>query len=105
MQYKTIMMELLEQSPALNSQLKKNHQLLATIEAMARELKRNHERIIGELTDRQLDGGSSGISSQAMEIAVAEMQERLAALSNREEDETLTLDQIMELVTRHSLLE
>ena len=105
MQYKTIMLELLEQYPKLHSQLKQHRQLLATMETMARELKAHHERIIGELTERQTDGESSGISSQAMELAIAEMQERLAVLSNREEGETLTLDQIMELVIQHSLPE
>lgn len=105
MQYKTIVMELLEQQPPLHESLKQERKLLQTIESLARELKTTHEQIIGDLSEQQPpppSDRSSGISSQAMEMAVAELQDRLATLSGGENDETLTLDQIMEQVIQHS---
>lgn len=98
MQYKTIVMELLEQHPPLHETLKRDRRLLETIESLARELKATHEQTISDLSEQQppLPGdGSSGISSQAMEMAIAELQGRLAILSGGENDETLNLDQIM----------
>ncbi len=106
MQYKTIGMELLEQRPVLHESLKRERRLLKTIESLARELKATHEQFISDLSGQQppqnQSGTFSGISSQAMEMAIAELQDRLAILSGDETDEALSLDQIMAQVLQHS---
>ena len=43
MQYKTIILELLEQRPEIHDQLRKNRKLLPTLEICAHELKTSHE--------------------------------------------------------------
>ena len=102
MQYKTIVMELLEQNPELHNQLKQNQKLLETIDAMALELKSNHEQMIAELVEQQPDDAYSVICSQATEIAIAELQQRLAPMSEQETGEAMSLDQIIASVMQHS---
>ena len=102
MQYKTIVMELLEQNPELHNHLKQNRKLLETIDAMALELKWNHEQMIAELAEQQPDVAYSVTCSQATEIAIAELQQRLAPTSDHETDEAMSLEQIMASVTQHS---
>src|SRR5207244_13441885 len=43
MQYKTIVLELLQQRPQTHDQLRKDRKLLPTVEMYARELKTSHE--------------------------------------------------------------
>ena len=43
MQYKTIILELLQQRPEMHDQLRKDRKLLPTMELYARELKTSHE--------------------------------------------------------------
>ena len=102
MQYKTIVMELLEQNPELHNQLKQNRKLLQTIDAMALELKLRHEQTIAELAEQQPGVAYSVICSQATEIVISELQERLAPTSDHETNEAMSLDQIMASVIQHS---
>ena len=102
MQYKTIVMELLEQNPELHNHLKQNRKLLETIDTMALELKLRREQTIAELAEQQPDVESSVICSQATEIAIAELQQRLAPTSDHETREAMSLDQIMASVIQHS---
>ena len=102
MQYKTIVMELLEQNPELHNHLKQNRKLLETIDTMALELKLRREQTIAELAEQQPDVEYSVICSQATEIAIAELQQRLAPTSDHETDEAMSLEQIMASVMQHS---
>ena len=102
MQYKTIVMELLEQNPELHNQLKQHQKLLETINEMAFELKASREHMIAELAAQQPDVAYSVTCSQATEIAIAELQQRLAPTSDHETNEAMSLDQIMASVTQHS---
>ena len=43
MQYQTIIHEFLQQRPEMRAQLRKNRQLLPTLERFAKELKTSHE--------------------------------------------------------------
>ena len=104
MQYKTIVMELLEQNPELYNQLKQDRKLLETIDVMALELKASHEQMIAELAEQQPDVAYSVICSQATEIAIAEVQQRLAPTSDHETGEAM-LEQLMASVMQHSLHE
>ena len=45
MQYKTIVLELLQQRPEMHEQLRQQRKLLTTMEMYARELKASHEAI------------------------------------------------------------
>ena len=102
MQYKTIILELLQQRPQMHEQLRQQRKLLTTMEMYARELKANHEAIRSDLAKEQPDMEASLISSQAMEMALAELMDRLPPELDHEEPGDLSLDQAMATVTSRS---
>ena len=99
MQYKTIILELLQQRPQMHEQLRRERKLLPTLEIYAKELKTSHEDSMEQL--RQLRPGSeaSQISSEAMEMALKEMEDRLPSESQTDDHETLSLDKAMAFVS------
>ena len=102
MQYKTIILELLQQRPQIHEQLRRERKLLTTLEFYAKELKDNHEEAMEQL--RQLKPGSeaSQISSEAMEMALKEMEDRLPIVFPADDHETLSLDKAMAFVSSPS---
>jgi glutamate-1-semialdehyde aminotransferase len=83
MMYKTICLELLEQRPELYDQLRKRRTLLTTLNRLASELKARHQVWKQELKATRL-GSDSQIASEAMELAVKELEDRLSADSEAE---------------------
>ena len=102
MQYKTIILELLQQRPQIHEQLRRERKLLTTLEFYAMELKDCHEDAMEQL--RQLKPGSeaSQISSEAMEMALKEMEDRLPIVFPADDHETLSLDKAMAFVSSPS---
>jgi hypothetical protein len=78
MMYKTICLELLEQRPKMHEQLRKSRTLLPTLNRLASELKARHHAWIQELQATR-PGSDSQIASEAMELAVNELEDRLSA--------------------------
>lgn len=101
MPYKTIILELLQESPDLYQRLKASRTLLRTIDLYAIELKSRHQDLVAELTRSQPGMAPEQIASAAMEIAVQEVTEGLAARPTGEE-EPLSLDSAMVYVRRHT---
>jgi type II secretory pathway component PulM len=95
MQYKTIAMELIGQRSQLHEKLKRERKLLSTMETIARELKTSHEAISQDLAMEQPQMEASLISSQAMEMALTEMEARMPPVSPKGDGDELSLDQIM----------
>ncbi len=95
MQYKTIVHELLEQQPELHEQLRLTRRLLPTIETLAKQLKGSHEVWKETLTQAKPDSDPSQIASEAMELAVKELEDRLQSASQQDDRELPTLDQAM----------
>lgn len=102
MQYKTIIHELLQQRPQMHEQLRKDRQLLPAMELYAKELKRNHEGWKELLTPLRPDSDPTQIASEALEIALKELEDRLPAASPQNEDEPLFLDAAMLFLSRRS---
>lgn len=102
MQYKTIILGLLQLRPRMHEQLRQQRKLLTTMEMYARELKANHEAIRSDLAKEQPDMAASLISSQAMEMALVELMDRLPPELDHEEPGDLSLDQAMATVTSRS---
>jgi hypothetical protein len=92
MNYKTICLSLLEQRPEIYDQLRKNRTLLPALNRMASELKARHQLWMQELQETR-PGSDSQIASEAMELAVKEMEDRLSADS--EEEAKAFLDEAM----------
>ena len=101
MQYKTIVLELLQQFPEIHDQLRKDRKLLATVEMYARELKSSHEAWKERLSQEKPGSDQSQIASEALELAMQELQDRLPS-GQVDENEPLSLDQAMTYAKTHT---
>jgi hypothetical protein len=95
MMYKTIVLQLLENRPALHQHLRKNRLLLEALNYLSTTLKAHHQELTAILTQKSPGRNQSQIAREALEIAVAELQARLPPESNQE---PLSLDAAMAFV-------
>lgn len=102
MQYKTIVLELLQQRPEMHEQLRKDRKLLPAMEQYARDLKTSHEAWKETLSQERPGSDPIQISSEAMELALKELEDRLPAELSRDGDEPLSLDKAMAFVQGRS---
>ena len=102
MQYKTILLELLRQRPELHDQLSSQRLLLPTLQRYACDLKTSHETWKSLLAQANPDSDPSQIASQALEMALKELEDRLPSASPLEENEPLSLEAAMAFVKRHT---
>jgi hypothetical protein len=100
MQYKTIIYELLQQRPQMQEQLRKERKLLTALENYAKDLKTSHEGWKQLLAQMRPGSDPSQIASEALEIAVKEMEDRLPSESPQNESEALFLDAAMLFLRR-----
>jgi hypothetical protein len=100
MQYKTIILELLQQRPQMHERLRKERMLLPTMERYARELRTRHLEWKELLLERQPDSEPGQIASEALEIALKELEDRLPPDSP--ESDGPNLDEAMASVRRHT---
>lgn len=95
MQYKTIILELLQQRPQMHDQLRKDRKLLTALEIYAKELKTSHETWMEQLFQVKPQSDRSQIASEAMELALKELEDRLSTASPRDDQEALSLDEAL----------
>src|SRR5476651_2469637 len=98
MQYKTIVHELLQQRTELHEQLRLTRRLLPTIETCATELKASHEAWKETVSQANPGSEPSQIASEALEMAVRELEDRLPAELPADDQEALSLDAAMAFV-------
>jgi hypothetical protein len=103
MQYKTIVLQLLEQHPQMYDQLRRQRQLLPTMEHFARELKSLHQAWKETLSQATPGSDPSQIASEALERAMNDLEDRLPIGSPRDGQEALSLDEAMAFIRRHTL--
>lgn len=101
MQYKTIVLELLEGRPQLRNRLQQEHRMLAAVEQYALELKASHEQWREQLARTRPASDPAQIASEAMELALNDLQELLPSESAAA-DETFSLDEAMSFLRRRS---
>jgi predicted nuclease with TOPRIM domain len=94
MHYKSIVLELLEDRPRLKERLQRERQLLLTLEIYAQELKAGHEAWKTRLTHMRPESSPLQIASEALELALSDLEQRLPSESNAD-DETFSLDAAM----------
>ena len=99
MQYKTLTLQLIRAYPQIHNQLKTARAMLPTVDRLARELKTRHEEL-KSLLAQERPGSDLQISSEALEIALKELEERLSAATT--EAEPLSLDGAMAFLRRTS---
>ena len=98
MQYKTIILELLQQRPEIHDHLRKNRMLLQTLEFYAKELKTSHEAWKETLDQARPGSDPTQIASEALEMALKELEDRLPSGSHPEGNEPLSLDGAMAFI-------
>src|SRR5712692_8119324 len=98
MQYKTIVLELLKERPELHEQLRLTRRLLPTLETCSQELKASHQTWKETLAQSNPGSDPSQIESEAMELAINELKDRLPSASQTDDAESLSLDQAMAFV-------
>lgn len=86
-QYLTITLELIEANPTLHQRLRQQRELLTTLHRLGNELKASHQTWQLRLREQRSTDDLGLLRSQALELAVAELQERLSS-SELEETET-----------------
>ena len=80
MQYKTIVLELLqEQYPALCAQMQKERGLLSAVQHYGLSLKGFHEGWIDRISTRKPDLDPLQLTSQALELAIEDLKEVLSS--------------------------
>jgi len=94
MLYKTIVLELLQQQTELHEQLRLTRRLKPTLETCARELKASHDAWNERLSQEKWGSDPSRISSEALEMAIQELVDRLPT-GNVSDGGELSLDQTM----------
>jgi len=99
MQYKTIVFELLQQQTELHEQLRITQRLMPTLESYASELKTSHEAWKETLSQAKPGSDPIQIASEALEMAIQEMEKRLHQASQAEEP--LSHDEAMAYVRDH----
>ena len=102
MQYKTIIYELLQHRPQMHDQLRRDRKLLSTMELYARELKASHKAWEEFLSRLRPDSDPNQIASEALEISLKEMEDRLPSGNLREGSESRFLDAAMLFIRHHT---
>lgn len=102
MQYKTIVLELLKQQTEFYDLLRITRRLMPTLEVCAQQLKDNHEAWKETLSQAKPGSEPSQINSQALELALKELEDRLRSLSPQEDGELPTLDNAMAYLVGHT---
>jgi hypothetical protein len=102
MQYKTIVLELLEQQPALHQQLRAKRILLLAVTLYAEELKRKHESWKHKSALMSPASDPQQTASEALELAIEDMTGMLMCEALPGGNEPLSLDDAMAFIRRHT---
>jgi len=94
MQYQTMILELIQECPAMHRHLCESRTLLPTMERLAIELKTSHEAWKQLLREINPEIGESQMASEAMELALQSIRDSLPTESDPSDD-TFNLDQAM----------
>ena len=101
MQYKNIALELIQDRPELYERLRSCKRLLPAMDAYALDLKALHEAWMDQLGQARPGSDPSQVSSEAMELAIEELQARLPSESSTDEAE-LMIDGAMAFLRHHT---
>ncbi len=101
MQYKTMVLELLQQCPEFHGQLRSTRKLLPTLDHYSGLLKARHEAWKDRLSQAKPGSDASQIASEALEIALKELHSLLSG-SPPDESEPLSLEAAMAFIRSHT---
>jgi hypothetical protein len=95
MLYKTIVLELLQQRTEFYEELRSARMLPSALETYSKELKTHHETWKETLSRARPGSDPSQIGSEALELALKELESRLPPVHPHEQDGVLSLDEAM----------
>ena len=98
MHYKTIVLELLQQHREIHNQLRGKRTLLPTLERHARRLKARHEAWKDRLCKARPGSDASQTASEALEIALKELEAFLQSGPPPDGSEPLSLEGAMAFI-------
>ena len=103
-QYKSIVLELLRDRPTLHEQLRVSRTMLESLNNLAAAFKSCHQSWMDQLGKATPGSDPMQISSEALELALQELQDSLPRESSASEDTTepLSLDAAMAFLHRHT---
>jgi hypothetical protein len=96
--YKTMVMELLDQRPELQEELRKSQVLLVALDLYALQLKASHEAWKGHLARTKPGSGEIQTASEALEIALKELEDSLTSGVRPDRTEPPSLDGTMAFI-------
>jgi hypothetical protein len=102
MQYKTIVLELLQAQPWLHEELRRTRTLLSTMNTYAAELKERHNAWKDMIRRAWPDRAEEQIASEALEPALTDLLERLQHEFSTGDTSPLSLDEAMTFVRHHT---
>ena len=106
MQYKTIILHLVETRPEMQERLRREGQLLPKIESLAKELKDGHDHWKETLSQMHPTRGQDQLSAQALEMSLHDLETCLRiefpAAAEESSEEPLSLDEAMAFARRHA---
>jgi hypothetical protein len=100
MQYKTIVLQLLQDHPEMYEQLRSQRLLSPTMERYAGELKRLHTSWMELLPSIRPESEASQVSSEALELALENLRDHLRNESLTDDPGPLTLEDAMAFLRR-----
>ena len=95
MHYRTICLQLIEQTPQLHEQLRKDRKLFSTMKFLASQMRTRHLFWIEQLSQARPGSNPSQINFEAFEHALEETRTSLALMSPPDEEEVFSLDAAM----------
>jgi hypothetical protein len=99
MQYRTIVLEIIQQNPTIHDQLRCKRELLATLRLFAIKLRIRHEAWMYMLKKAMPDSEQSQISGEAFEYALLDLKDSLRAkFPPEEEEEPFPVEDLMAFV-------
>lgn len=103
MMYKTIVLEILQDRPQIESQLRKERKLLPTLESFANQLMIRHKAWMDLLYQSNPGSHPTQVGSEALELALRDLVEDFfPSASPPNENETFSLEEAMTYLRRHS---
>jgi hypothetical protein len=102
MQYKTIVLELLQLNSELHSNLVSSNSLTSTLNQLAIQLRENHLAIMEEIRQAHPNSSEHQLKSEAMEIAVETLQNLLSKTPQEVESAKSILDDAMNYLRRQA---
>jgi len=100
MKYKMIVLQLLQECPLIYDRLIRNRTLLPALEAHAEELRANHHAWQDRLWQTKPDSDATQVASEAMELALKELENRLHSELPLNDNQPLSLDAAIAFIRR-----